>query len=153
VVEFREGPIERGSTPRPAAEPGADSGCALSVPGPVGHALSVAGFWPNQYPRRVGMPGEQGLWSGHALRSSLKSGHRRKSYAEALVRWWIPAWTMALAAPPKVEADTKASPFRVVLTPDNAGGRSRGLKRTGAVFLGKDLDASLAQALRGPRGA
>jgi len=36
---------------------------------------------------------------------------------------------MALAAPPKVEADTKASPFRVVLDPGH-GGVDPGLKRT-----------------------
>lgn len=142
VVDFREADWSGVNTADLLPEPGRITGLRFG-PFQPGWSRLVADLAEPMIPREIGMPVNKG--SGQAtLEIALKSA-TPEEFAAAAGAPVDPAWTMALAAPPKAVADLKEVPFRVVLDPGH-GGVDPGAETDG--ILEKDLMLSFAQALR-----
>jgi N-acetylmuramoyl-L-alanine amidase len=142
VVDFREADWTGVKTSDLLAEPGNISDLRFG-PFQPGWSRLVADLAEPMLPREIGMPVDVG--SGMAtLEISLKAVDAAE-FAAAAGAPVDPAWTLALAAPPKPAAPLGNDRFLVVLDPGH-GGVDPGAQRDGVSE--KDLMLSFAQALR-----
>ncbi len=142
VVDFREADWTGVKTSDLLAEPGNISDLRFG-PFQPGWSRLVADLAEPMLPREIGMPVDVG--SGMAtLEISLKAVDAAE-FAAAAGSPVDPAWTLALAAPPKPAAPQGNDRFLVVLDPGH-GGVDPGAQRDGVSE--KDLMLSFAQALR-----
>ncbi len=142
VVDFREADWTGVKTSDLLAEPGNVSDLRFG-PFQPGWSRLVADLSEPMLPREIGMPVDAG--SGKATLEIRLEAVDVAQFAAAAGAPVDPAWTLALAAPPKPAAPAGDDRFLVVLDPGH-GGIDPGAQRDGVSE--KDLMLSFAQTLR-----
>jgi N-acetylmuramoyl-L-alanine amidase len=142
VVDFREADWTGVKTSDLLAEPGNVSDLRFG-PFQPGWSRLVADLSEPMLPREIGMPVDAG--SGKATLEIRLEAVDVAQFAAAAGAPVDPAWTLALAAPPKPAAPASDNRFLVVLDPGH-GGIDPGAQRDGVSE--KDLMLSFAQSLR-----
>jgi len=130
VVDFREA-IGAGVNTKTAPEPGPYQRiCAFGPFQPGWSRLVGANLAEPMIPRRIGMPVNKGLWSGHRFEIELKSA-TVESLPKPLVRLWIPRGPWRLLRRRGGGRLPKQGPFRGCAGgPRTRRASIRGLKRT-----------------------
>jgi len=142
VVDFREADWTGVKTSDLLAEPGNVSDLRFG-PFQPGWSRLVADLSEPMLPREIGMPVDAG--SGKATLEIRLEAVDVAQFTAATGAPVDPAWTLALAAPPKPAAPAGNDRFLVVLDPGH-GGIDPGAQRDGVSE--KDLMLSFAQSLR-----
>lgn len=142
VVDFREADWSGVKTADLLAEPGNISDLRFG-PFQPGWSRLVADLAKPMLPREIGMPVDSG--SGKATLEITLKPVEPSEFAAAAGAPTDPAWTLALAAPPKPAKPQREDRFLVILDPGH-GGVDPGAENDG--ILEKDLMLAIAHALR-----
>jgi N-acetylmuramoyl-L-alanine amidase len=142
VVDFREADWSGVKTADLLAEPGNISDLRFG-PFQPGWSRLVADLATPMVPREIGMPVDSG--SGKATLEITLKPVELDEFAAAAGAPTDPAWTLALAAPPKPANPQDEDRFLVILDPGH-GGVDPGAENDG--ILEKDLMLTVAHALR-----
>ena len=142
VVDFREADWSGVKTADLLAEPGNISDLRFG-PFQPGWSRLVADLATPMVPREIGMPVDSG--SGKATLEITLKPVEPDEFAAAAGAPTDPAWTLALAAPPKPANAPDDDRFLVILDPGH-GGVDPGAENDG--ILEKDLMLTIAHALR-----